>query len=221
MRGQQIEVGQKFTRLTAKEKLAEKWHNEEAWLCECECGEMTIATKGQLLSGRKKSCGCLRKKTPANALDLAGKIVNGIKVIERAGRTARDNAVWLCECKCGERFLAAGTQLRRGEIVSCGCERPAQAANARNVLMIEKSIDGVAVPLLTKKVRSDSGTGIKGVHRRVRKGKEYFEAYISVKGKRIWAPPRTNLAEAIADRKRLEQEYHKPYIDQLEGQDDG
>jgi hypothetical protein len=221
MRGQQIEVGQKFTRLTAKEKLADKLHNEEAWLCECECGKTTVATKSQLTGGRKKSCGCLRKETPANALDLAGQTFGKLKVIGRSGSNEKGSALWLCECKCGNTKKFTATVLRRGEATSCGCELESQIKNARNVLATEKSVDGVAVPLLTKKVRSDSGTGIKGVHRRVRKGKEYFEAYISVKGKRIWAPPRTNLAEAIADRKRLEQEYHKPYIDQLEGQDDG
>jgi hypothetical protein len=156
-------------------------------------------------------------KTPPNMVDMAGKVINGIKVIERAGSTKNHNALWLCECKCGQKFNAIGTLLRRGEIVSCGCERPAQAESARGILMAEKTIDGVVVPLLTKKVRSDSKTGHKGVCRRVRKGKVYFEAHITVKGKRIWGPPRTSIADAIADRKKLEEQYHKPYIEQLEG----
>ena len=212
----EIVKGQKFTLLTARERIATLGHEEESWLCDCECGNTVVATKSQLLSNRKKSCGCLRKRTPANVLDLGGQTINGIKVIERAGSTSGGTALWLCECHCGNRFTAASTLIKRGDITSCGCAKPAQIQNARNVLLAEKSIDGVPVPLLTKKVRSDSSTGHKGVYRRVRKGKEYFEASITIQGKRVWASPRTSLSEAIADRKRLEAQYHQPIIDQLE-----
>jgi fibrillarin-like rRNA methylase len=82
------------------------------------------------------------------------------------------------------------------------------------------SVDGVQIPILTKKVRSDSGTGVKGVYRRVRKGTVYFEAHISVKGKRIWGPIRRTLAEAIADRKALEEQHHKPYLEKAIRKDD-
>jgi len=82
------------------------------------------------------------------------------------------------------------------------------------------SVDGVQIPLLTKKVRSDSGTGIKGVYRRVRKGVVYYEAHISVKGKRVWGPMRRTLAEAIEDRKVLEEKYHKPYLEKAKRKDD-
>jgi hypothetical protein len=86
--------------------------------------------------------------------------------------------------------------------------------------MTDRTVDGVQVPLLTKKVRSDSGTGVKGVYRRLRNGVEYYEAHITVKGKRIWGPIRRTLAEAIADRKALEEQYHKPYLEKAGRKDD-
>jgi hypothetical protein len=32
------------------------------WLCQCDCGNKTIATTGRLEHGYTKSCGCLRKE---------------------------------------------------------------------------------------------------------------------------------------------------------------
>ena len=206
--------GQKYGELEVIGASPEKLWNEAAYICRCSCGETTIATKSQLLTGRKKSCGCLRKRTPANALDLTGQRFGGLEVIERAGTNKRGQALWLCRClRCGNLRPFAATILRRGEAVSCGCIRPEQIRRANAVLRTDMSVDGVQIPILTKKVRSDSGTGIKGVYRRVRKGDVYYEAHISVKGKRVWGPSRRTLAEAIADRKALEEQYHKPYLE--------
>lgn len=209
-------TGRRFWELTVITKHTEKVHKEEAWVCECSCGNKTIATKGQLLRGTKKSCGCLRKKSPGNVLDLTGKKIGKIKVIERAGKTENDNSLWLCQCFCGNTFIAMGTSLRRGDTVSCGCSQDEQIKNARKTLLEEKSIDGVLVPLLSKKVRSDSGTGHKGVHKRVRKGKESYEASITVKGKRKYLGTFKNINDAITARQQAEKEYYEPYIKALE-----
>ena len=216
-----IEPGQRFGELEVMGEAPEKLWNEAAYICRCSCGETTVATKSQLQTGRKKSCGCLRKRTPANALDLSGQRFGDLEVIERAGTNERGQALWMCRClRCGTVRPFAATTLRRGEAVSCGCIRSDQGRSARHVLMTEKTIDGVQVPLLTKKVRSDSGTGVKGVYRRLRNGAEYYESYITIKGKRIWGPIRRTLAEAIADRKALEEQYHKPYLEKAIRKDD-
>lgn len=154
--------------------------------------------------------------TPPNALKLAGKRFGKLTAIRRAGRTERGNALWLCQCDCGGTTIANATSLRRGEIVSCGCNKREQIDNARKVLMSDKTVDGVAVPLLTKKTRSDSSTGVKGVRRRVRRGRVYYEPYISIKGKRIFGKSSASLEEAAKERKRLEEVYHKPYIKKME-----
>jgi len=216
-----IEPGQRFGELEVIEISPEKLWNEAAYICRCSCGEITVATKSQLLTGRKKSCGCLRKRTPPNALDLTGQRFGDLEVIERAGTNERGQALWMCKChRCGNLRPFAATILRRGEAVSCGCIRPEQIRRANAVLRTDMSVDGVQIPILTKKVRSDSGTGIKGVYRRMRNGKEFFEAHISVKGKRKWGPPRSTLAEAIADRKAFEEQYHRPYLEKAKRKDE-
>ncbi len=208
-----ITPGQKFGELTAKQESVERLRGEIAWICECSCGNKTLATKGQLLRGAKKSCGCLRKKSPVNTIDMVGREFGKLTVIERSGATKNDNAQWLCQCDCGETTIAMGTSLRRGDTVSCGCDNIKQITKAREILHNELSVDGVQLPLLTKKVRSDSGTGHKGVSKRVRKGRISYEVSIGVKGKRIHVGTYKTLGVAIAARKAAEEKYHKPYLE--------
>lgn len=59
MKTTQIKPGQRFTRLT----VAARWgrrYGATRWLCMCSCGQWTLATKSQLLSGEAQSCGCAR-----------------------------------------------------------------------------------------------------------------------------------------------------------------
>lgn len=209
-------TGQRYGKLTVIREIPERLRNEIAYECKCSCGKITLATRGQLLRGVKKSCGCLRKRTPTNALDLTGREFGKLKVVGRDGTNKNGQALWLCECECGNKKSFTATALRRGDAKSCGCARPEQGRNVKRILETEKTIDGVQVPLLTKKTRSDSRSGHKGVHMRIRNGRIYYEANITVKGRRIWGPTRNTLAEAINDRKAFEDQYHKPYIEALE-----
>lgn len=208
-----VNAGQRFGWLVSVQKSESRSHKEETWVCRCDCGSETIATKHQLISGRKKSCGCLRKQTPQNALDLTGQQFGKLVAVERAETTKQGTALWLCQCDCGNTVKIRATTLRRGEAVSCGCERQSQAESARRVLQTEKTVDGVPTPLLTKKVRSDSSTGHKGVYRRVRKGNVYYEANLTIKGKRYYAGPFASIESAIKARKDLEEIYYKTYLD--------
>lgn len=46
--------GQKFGKLTALEHIS---HGK--WVCQCDCGETTIASGSKMISGHIRSCGCL------------------------------------------------------------------------------------------------------------------------------------------------------------------
>lgn len=209
-------TGKRFGKLTAIKRSNERLRNEFAWICKCDCGNETLATQGQLLSGRKKSCGCLKKKSPKNFIDLTGKRFGILTVIERHGTTKNNTASWLCMCDCGNTTITNGTSLRRGDTVSCGCLIKDQNVKARKVLTEDKSIDGVQVPLLKRKVRSDSQSGHKGIYKRNRNGRITYEPHITIKGKRKYLGVFKNLDDAIAARKLAEKEYHDPYIKALE-----
>lgn len=154
-------------------------------------------------------------KSPPNVIDLTSKRFGKLTVIKRAGKTKNDNALWLCKCDCGETTIAMGTSLRRGDTVSCGCDKAKQIDHARKILMTDKTIDGVNVPLMTKKVRTDSATGIKGVHKRNRKGKITYEVSIAIKGKRKYLGTFNKIDDAIAARKKAEKIYIDPVVKRI------
>ena len=45
-----------------------------------------------------------------------------LTVIERAGSTSGGIALWKCKCECGQETIVAGSKLRNGTTVSCGCK---------------------------------------------------------------------------------------------------
>ena len=53
-------VGKVYSRLTVLSLSGTNKFQKAVWLCQCTCGETTIATTGALNSGTKKSCGCLK-----------------------------------------------------------------------------------------------------------------------------------------------------------------
>ena len=51
-------IGQKFGKLTVIQQLPSK-NKRTMWLCQCECGNTTIARSLDLQNGDKISCGCI------------------------------------------------------------------------------------------------------------------------------------------------------------------
>lgn len=108
---------------------------DAVWSCRCVCGESFTALGGSLRSGHTRSCGCLKiVQDRANLAggsktkDLAGKIINGVRVLERAGSLKRlsgrmRDTLWSCVCHCGDAFIGRGRYLRTGHTKSCGCLR--------------------------------------------------------------------------------------------------
>lgn len=68
------------------------------------------------------------KKRNHNFVDMTGKIVNNLTVLNFAGINRRGAATWLCLCKCGKRTTVCGQDLRKGGIKSCGCFGRARTA---------------------------------------------------------------------------------------------
>ena len=61
-------IGQKFGKLTVK-RLERKVKQpggqiRTEWLCDCECGQQTVVSNGNLKSGHTTSCGCMRNSAP-------------------------------------------------------------------------------------------------------------------------------------------------------------
>lgn len=131
-------TGKQFGRLIVKQRL-DKRGKEWYWLCECECGNTKEVRGVSLREGKVKSCGCLKQETDrapkGNVIDLAGQTFGLLKVIERAGSDNRGEALWECECECGQRRVVLGSNLRSGHTYSCGCERRSKGERAVEMLL--------------------------------------------------------------------------------------
>lgn len=112
-------TGEKFGKLTVL-KYVEKKGKKHMWLCKCDCGNESIVSDVNLISGNTKSCGCLRRKMIKDkTVDISGKRFGFLTVIKRHHS---DNGVhWLCRCDCGNECVVRGRSLRSGHTRSCGC----------------------------------------------------------------------------------------------------
>lgn len=54
-------------------------------------------------------------------IDVTGKKFGALLVREFSHIDKHSRAIWLCQCECGNPFLTAGIQLRKGAAKSCGC----------------------------------------------------------------------------------------------------
>lgn len=54
-------------------------------------------------------------------IDLTGQQCGRLLVMERTGSDKRRNALWLCQCECGERVTVRACDLKSGHTESCGC----------------------------------------------------------------------------------------------------
>lgn len=72
----------------------------------------------------------------AKAKDLTGMIFGRLTIIERYGSNKRGDALWLCQCDCGNKTIVKGSNLRNGTTKSCGClhKEKAKELNYKNIV---------------------------------------------------------------------------------------
>jgi len=136
-------TGRRFGRLTVLKKTS-----HSRYLCKCDCGNEHSVTSGELLSGHKKSCGCL--KTMSKADDITGMRSGSVVAIERTDQKRRSCYLWRCQCDCGNELLVEAYKIRNGIIQSCGCQR--------HVKLI-KNLTGMKFGKLTALERLDEKIG--------------------------------------------------------------
>lgn len=61
-------------------------------------------------------------------IDLAGQRFGRLTVIGEAGQDAHRMTLWLCGCDCGRRKIVRSYDLRKGNILSCGCRHSERVA---------------------------------------------------------------------------------------------
>ncbi|MCR8633506.1 AP2 domain-containing protein [Paenibacillus radicis (ex Xue et al. 2023)] len=70
----------------------------------------------------------------SHLIDLTDHKFGRLFVLERfISNSARQEAVWLCECECGEKSLVLGSNLRSGHTKSCGCYRGEKSTECNTI----------------------------------------------------------------------------------------
>jgi len=110
-------VGKRFENLEVVCREENTPRGMTRWLCQCDCGNTVIVTRGNLQTGNTKSCGCLKWN------DLHGLRFGMLTALSRDGLNSHGSYAWLCECDCGALIIAPAPSLKSGATVSCGCYR--------------------------------------------------------------------------------------------------
>lgn len=108
-------TGQRFGKLVALEPTDQRSGSFVVWKCQCDCGNITYASVGNLKTGHVKSCGCLSK------LDLTNKRFGKLIALEPTNDRRGTSIVWKCRCDCGNLAYVEATHLNTGITKSCGC----------------------------------------------------------------------------------------------------
>lgn len=61
-------------------------------------------------------------------IDMTGRPIGRLLVIEECGRDSRGEALWRCRCECGNEITVLGSNLRSEHTTSCGCYKRERAA---------------------------------------------------------------------------------------------
>lgn len=121
----ELKRGQTFGRLRVINRAENDKHGKSRYLCYCQCGNKCFPSASSLLSGKSRSCGCMRQFALelCNAkkfADLEGRRFGRLKVIEMLFRRGKKH-IWLCRCACGQTKVVEGRSLKQGYSTSCGC----------------------------------------------------------------------------------------------------
>ena len=115
-------TGKRFGKLTAL-RLHHTTPKRTFWTCQCDCGNITVVRANALRSGKTKSCGCYQKERmhELHFIDLTGKVINGIEILEHSHKDKKGQHYWKCRCHCGNIFYTRTSAFMNDNIKSCGC----------------------------------------------------------------------------------------------------
>lgn len=193
-------TGWRFGRLVCLEPTDKRGKNSGGviWRCQCDCGKECLAPSGQLLSGYKKSCGCLGHPP---VKELVGERFGMLTVTEYAGKRAGMHR-WKCRCDCGRETVVGQTLLQSGKTKSCGC---LQASVIRDNLQLCDGTSVTVLESLREKRRSNNTSGYTGVYQDTKR--QLWHARITFKGKLYDLGTYKTRKEAIKARMRGEEMY--------------
>lgn len=137
-------TGQIFGKLTVLERDFEKTGSNAYWICQCKCGNITTVRGADLKQGHTRSCGCLQEQARHDKLqDLTGQIFGYLKVISLDEERTKKYKQGYFYCKClncnsGQLKSIKGSNLKRGNVLSCGCLKSKYEKQIESILIDNK-----------------------------------------------------------------------------------
>lgn len=136
-------IGDKYGRWTVLEECVTHTNKNKNhhFLCMCDCGEVRTIAKSNLVSGKTKSCGCLKRELSKR--DLSGKVFGSLTVICEVGLNKHSSFLWKCLCECGNEVVYSSNMLSVGDAKSCGCVKQVDLIGKRFGKLIVISKKGI------------------------------------------------------------------------------
>lgn len=136
---QKDELGKRYGHLTVIAQSPERVNKHIAWICKCDCGNICTVSGSLLRSGSKTQCTeCSNRSL---VFDETGHKYGDLTVISYEGQSKNRNALWNCQCSCGNYIVVSGKELRDGKKFNCGCKRIySQGAEQIKSLLIKNNI---------------------------------------------------------------------------------
>lgn len=201
-------TGKRYGRLIVVRK-ARNRGRRTCWLCRCDCGNEVTATTDLLRRGSVKSCGCLNRENRLGS-DLTGQIFGRLTVVGLAGIRNKET-YWTCKCSCGNLVEVARQRLINNLVVSCGCLHREKADENRKKTYFR----GTNIGLIRSNIlHCRNKTGVRGVCFHKKSGK--YMAQIRVQNREIYLGLFPTIQEAAKARKKAEEVYFAPLIEDYE-----
>lgn len=218
-------IGQRFGRLTVLYKSDDPYITKEGykiprWVCRCDCGNTTVVLQSSLTKTKNgtRSCGCIQKtKTRERAVDMTGQRFGRLTVVcpedLDINSSNKKRAGWRCRCDCGKEIVVPRRKLIEG-LQSCGCLSSDVAREKVKRMNETDCFSDTSFNAInpTRKMNRNNTSGVRGVF--WSNGKQRWVAIICVCKKRIYLGQFKDFDEAVKARKRGEEEYFAPLIEE-------
>lgn len=76
-------------------------------------------------------------------LDLKGKKFNRLTVLDFSHIDKRGRTMWLCECSCGTVKILRGSEIKIGQIKSCGCLKDETIVKSNRIEFGESTLNSI------------------------------------------------------------------------------
>lgn len=213
-------TGQRFGRLTAIKRI--KVDKKAMWECQCDCGNTKFVTSSDLMSGKVKSCGCLRSETSSNWMKKYKYKRNEYRVIGNymIGYTSNKNTPFYFDIEDYDKIKDYCWYERKDGYI--GSRTHGEENLMQWLIMGEKQIDhvnrekndnrknnlrkfeNIQQNLRNKNTYKNNTSG----HTGVSKSYDKWQARVIIDGKTISLGVYNNLEDAIKARKEGKKKYY-------------